>query len=284
MRVVVLGGDRRTAAMAAHLREKGIAVLHLAGDEGHTRAADMVASMSEARAIILPTPALTDDGYVFGLHTRVHARELFSRIGQDVRVFGGRISQAAQQLSAEYGVQLMDYMALEEVQLRNAIPSAEGAIMLAMQQLDVTIHGVRAAVLGYGRIGRVLAARLADWGAQVSVAVRRELDVVRLQCEGYVPLLLGRDTEALCNGYDVIFNTVPAHILPASLLARLPKSTLLIELASTPGGWSPDEATTCGLRCLYAPGLPAKYAPTSAGALIAEALLPYLAKKEVRGE
>ena len=276
-KTLVLGGDRRSDAIADTLAELGAVVLRERGEDSEQK---IWQSIGWAEAIVLPTPAFTEDGTVFGLPIPLQARALFGVLRSGTIVFGGRISPKIAQEAQEFGVSLMDYMTLEEVCSGNAIPCAEGAIMLAMQQLDVTVQGMSAAVLGYGRIGRLLASRLAVWGAEVSVAVRREDLFPQLRAAGYTPLLLPRDGGTLAADYDVIFNTVPAHILSEALLASMQKQTLLIELASSPGGFSPEMAAKHGLRVLYAPGLPAKYAPRTAGALIAEVLVSYL----VRGE
>jgi hypothetical protein len=47
-----------------------------------------------------------------------------------------------------------------------------------------------------------------------------------------------------------------------------------MELASAPGGWDADATIPC--RTIYAPGLPGKYAPRSAGVIVADTLLPML--------
>ena len=81
-------------------------------------------------------------------------------------------------------------------------------------------------------------------------------------------------------GYDVIFNTVPYRILSDEQLAMIPSATVLMELASSPGGWNPTAA--CMAKVIYAPGLPGKCAPRTAGCLLADALNGLL--EEVMGE
>lgn len=51
--------------------------------------------------------------------------------------------------------------------IMNAVPTAEGAIQIAMEQTDVTLHGLPVLVIGHGRIGSLLARRLAALGAKV---------------------------------------------------------------------------------------------------------------------
>ena len=66
-------------------------------------------------------------------------------------------------------LELHDYFDREDLAVRNAVPTAEGAVQLAMQELPCTIHGSRCLVAGYGRIGKVLARILHDTG-QVTIA------------------------------------------------------------------------------------------------------------------
>jgi dipicolinate synthase subunit A len=92
----------------------------------------------------------------------------------------------------------------------------------------------------------------------------------------------------LCRDHPILFNTVPAHILPRDLLMGLQPDTLLIDLASAPFGVSDDhvrEATAKnGLRYLRAPSLPGSYAPRDAGRIIAECILNRLAEAQKGGE
>lgn len=280
-KIVFLGGDERSCAMAERLSALGFEVRAYAlgafdAATGIETAASLDAALEAARAIVLPMPA-------FDAHLRIPclrseqslpaAAELFARIGGRLAVFGGRVSPAVFALAAEHAVNISDYAVSEEVQIRNAIPTAEGAIALAMQALDITLHGARVAVLGFGRIGFALATRLRALGSQVTVAARRPRDVARIEGECCRALHLGDERAMRClieGGYDVIFNTVPYRLITDEDLARIPSSTVLIELASAPGGWDPSAAAAC--RTIYAPGLPGKCAPRTAGCILADAL------------
>lgn len=283
--VLSLGADGRTHAMLERLVACGCTVV--VGEDvchGTDAVAELHALIRGARAVLLPTPAFSEDLCVFGMSYALPMQELFSHMLPGTLLLGGRLTAQTREAAARAGIQMIDYMTMEEVQLRNAIPSAEGAISLAMQEMDRTIDGMSVLIVGYGRIGRVLAERLHVWGAQVCVAARKEIDLVRIACDGYRALkLVEGGSWKITGAYDVIFNTVPARVIGEEALRRLPAATLLIELASAPGGWSPAEAADCHTRVRYAPGLPAKYAPRTAGYLIADAIAPYLWPKEVGG-
>ena len=137
----------------------------------------------------------------------------------------------------------------------NAVPTAEGAIQIAMEELPITIHGARALVIGYGRLGRALSQRLAGLGAKVSVAARKFADLAwaERQLEGW-----------LCC-YDLVVNTVPARILSEEDLEDLRPGCLVIDLASKPGGVDLEAAARLGVKVIWALSLPGKVAPVTAG-------------------
>ena len=164
--------------------------------------------------------------------------------------------------------------------IANAVPTAEGAIQLAMEATDRTIHGSHCLVIGYGRIGRLLAERLAALGAQVSVSARRYRDLAWIDAVG----CRGLRTNALAgelDRFDLIFNTVPALILDAGRLEETREDCVILELASSPGGVDFDAARRLGRRALLASGLPGKSAPRTAAAAIRDSIYHIL---EERGE
>ena len=144
------------------------------------------------------------------------------------------------------------------------MPTAEGAIQIALEELPITLHGARALVVGYGRLGRALAPRLSALGARVSVAARKWEDLAWIEAAGYTAEHTGELEGWLC-GYDLIVNTVPARVLDAAALAELKPGCLVIDLASKPGGVDFDAAARLGVRAIWALSLPGKVAPVTAG-------------------
>ncbi len=281
--IAVLGGDARSRALAKRLTIYGAHVRTFAlGTFENEQITEVFQSPEEAvkgcLAVVLPVPSFDREGKLYcplsQSKERPNAKELaawIERYGVKY-VFAARLNASSRESLEKEGIVVSDMMHWEDVARRNAVPSAEGAIALAMAHLPVTLEGARVAVLGYGRIATVLHARLSAFGAYVTVGARKQADFERARANGAVALDL-RDPLAvatLCDGYDVIFNTVPAPILPGTLLENLPKKTLLMELASAPGGW--DHTAPVHATVIDAPGIPAKYAPVTAGEILADAI------------
>ena len=149
------------------------------------------------------------------------------------------------------------------------MPTAEGAIALAVLHSPYRLHGAPCLVIGYGHIGRVLANKLHGLSARVTVAARRPSDRATAEALGLEADETGRYARGLA--YHFVFNTVPAPVLTQDQLAALLPGCLLVELASAPGGI--PACTRTDVTRIDAPGLPGRFCPASAGAAYAAAIL-----------
>ena len=162
----------------------------------------------------------------------------------------------------------------------NAVPTAEGAIELAISETPITIRNSKCLVLGYGKVGKVLAHSLHALGAKTYVAARKYADLAFIESHGCHPLTMQETTTRL-GEFDIIFNTVPALILDAEGLSKIPKSTLIIDLSSKPGGVDFEVAKELGLRVIWALSLPGRIAPVTAGIIIKDTITNILREMEV---
>ena len=154
----------------------------------------------------------------------------------------------------------------------NAVPTAEGAIEIAIAETPFTIHGSKSLVLGYGKIGKILSKDLYALGAQTYVEARKYADLAMIEGHGYEPLPLDNLKDHI-HEFDIIFNTIPSLILDDEILAKVKKDALIIDLASKPGGIDFDAAKSYGLKVIWALSLPGKIAPVSSGAIIKDTIM-----------
>ncbi|MBQ2830425.1 MAG: dipicolinate synthase [Oscillospiraceae bacterium] len=254
--VAVLGGDRRSVLLAKLLCDEGYEVCTWGLDA--LNAVPLAAAVG-AQAVLLPIP-LSRQGKVTG--TELSVEELFSHLTPEQTIFGGGIRADDYVRASARGLKLIDYMDREDFTVRNIVPTVEGALELAMTHLPVTLHGTRCLVLGYGRIGKLLAHHLRALGARVSVAARKASDLAWIENYGYEGLHSGKLAGAL-GGFRVVFNTVPKLLMNGTLLGELQRNCLLIELASSPG-FDTAAADALGLCVVNGGGLPGRCAPETA--------------------
>ena len=279
--VAVVGGDMRQVRLAELLLNDGWLVCTWGLDQGGGPNAVPLDQALGAELLILPLPVCRGGGLTLPLtDTALGAEQLWPRLRYDQLLLGGMTKELSPRLMLDFGLTLLDYYDREEVQVANAVPTAEGAIQRAMEATDGTLHGSRCLVLGFGRVGKLLAHRLRAMGAQVTAAARKYRDLAWIEALDFESLPMGRLSERL-GTFDLIFNTVPSLLLDASRLAETKESCLLMELASAPGGIDPGAAERLGRRLIQAPGLPGVTAPRAAAGAIRESIRHIL---EERGE
>ncbi len=280
---LIIGGDRRQIAAARYLREQGTAVEAWGLGESVTES-DWKSAVKDADILLLPLP-ITSDGVriqcPLSESKGIRFASLLQEARSDALIFGGKVPNLWSEQAAQAGIELYDYFLSEGLQMKNALPTVEGAIMLAMQALPVTLDGCPVAILGYGRIASLLAERLTGLGANVTVFARKERDLAhaRLRHCRAIPLKGAEANSSLCRLPDdcrIVFNTVPEQIVSEQVLKRWNRDCVLMELASFPGGFDFVAAEKMGFHLILAQGLPGKHFPETAGRIIAETVLDLL--------
>lgn len=279
--IAVLGGDQRQVCLAQLFLEDGQDVLTWGLEQGGGPNPAPLNQTLGAELVVLPLPVCRGGRLNLPLtDTELDAEQLWPRLRYDQLLLGGMTGELQDRLMSEFGLTLLDYYAREELQIANAVPTAEGAIQLAMEATDRTIHESRCLVIGYGRIGRLLAGRLRALGARTAISARRYSDLAWIRAENFQCLRTGALAGTL-GQFDLVFNTAPALILDAELLRETKESCVILDLASAPGGVDFAAAQSLGRRAIAAPGLPGKAAPRTAAAAIRDSIYHIL---EERGE
>ena len=267
----LIGGDRRQVRLAGLLAEDGHSVhtLGLGPATGGVREERELTGAALADCVVLPLPAAAPGGRLNAplAEEPLPMEEVFAALRPGQIICAGRVDDATQAMARDRGLVLHDYFAREELAVANAVPTAEGAVQIALEQLPITLHGSRVLVIGFGRVGRAAAQRMAAMGARVTVAARRYESLAWAQAIGYGAEKTGQLAGWLC-GYDLVVNTVPALVLGEAELADLKPDCLVLDLASKPGGVDLEAAARLGRNVIWALSLPGKVAPVTAGAAI----------------
>ena len=283
----VVGGDKRNIELARMLCGQGHTV-KLFGFVNYERETPMQCknlyeAVTDADCIIGPIPCSHNGGT---LNTPFHnapiyVEDLFRIIAPHQRFLAGVIKPELISLASKYNIHVIDMLNREELLIRNAIPTAEGAIKIAIEETDITLHGNRMMVIGYGRIGRILSNMLRGIGAKVTAIVNTDEAAALAESDGHTPVCFA-DMESNLKYPEVIFNTVPEILLDKGNMRHIRKSTLIIDLASPPYGVEVNDSRDFGLKVLYTNSLPGKVAPITTASYILGTVNSVL--EEVLGE
>lgn len=239
---LIAGGDLRQAYLAESLA-KDYKVYAIGFDKKTITSPDvklldsLLSLDTRVNCIVLPLPA-TNDGVTVNMpfcSLSLALDSLPARLQDNGVLLAGRVDDKLRALYGRYGIEVIDYFEREELAVLNAVPTAEGAIQIAMEELPTTIFGRKVLITGFGRIAKVLVKALTGLGANVSVTARKYGDLAWAQIYGCEAVHISKLSQNL-GEYDLVLNTVPAMLLDESRLARLKRDCLVIDLASKPGG------------------------------------------------
>ncbi len=265
----VIGGDRRHAELARLLTEDGRTV-YTYGLAGRPSADGTLDRAAEADVVILPLPLCKGDGVLNCQETPMPTMDLFRRLKPFQLVLAGQVKPAQRREAEACGLHLEDYFLREELTVANAAATAEGAVQVAMENMDRSLLGRDCLVLGFGRIGKLLSNRLHGLGARVTATARKPEDLAWIRAYGWRALETGALDGAL-GSFGAVFNTVPSLILTRPLLAQLPRECVCVDLASV-AGIDQTAAADLGLNCVWARSLPGRLVPRTAAAVIRDAV------------
>lgn len=281
MQLYVLGGDARIGYMAKAFLRKGYGVTGLGHGIPEIEEEAPEIGIPEADAVILGVPCSRDGQTIYApfYNGLIPIETVLQLTDSGKPVLCGMASGEMHRRFAGKNIPLIDYFAREELAILNAVPTAEGAVEIAMREMPITVWKSKCLIVGFGRIGKYLAHVLAALGADVTVSARRPRDHAFCKALGYKSVETAEIAKT-AKRYDVIFNTVPEKVIDAPVLSGMKQSSLLIDLASNPGGVDKEAAEAFGIKSIHALSLPGRVAPVTAGEILCETVSNILSERK----
>lgn len=270
IRILVAGGDMRQVYCAGKLSAVSDTYVMGFSAESLPEKINLKPAVTDTDGFydfaVLPVPPLDNDGMITAPFSseKINPSEISRLVRPDGIIFVGKYDG---RLTEVFGsTEIIDYMEREDLSLKNAVPTAEGAVEIALNELPVTLNGLKVLIVGLGRIGTALAEILKGFGADVTASVRNARGSAKARIIGIKSVCTGK----MDTGYSLVFNTVPEMIFDSQLLEKFGNDTLFIDLASKPGGIDFESASVLGKKVVWALGIPGKTAPVTSGEFIAE--------------
>ncbi len=224
----------------------------------------------DTSVIILPTPVTSDGVNLnFCRAEDKSIKRLFDNADKKTLIIGAGFDNS----------RVYDLCTRDDFSIENAIPTAEGAIAIAISNTQTMLYGSNILITGFGRVSRILIDRLRSFRANLTVAARKSGNLAEIRALGMNAINIS-DIKNLIKDFDIVFNTVPYCIFDSETLREALPDTLFIELASRQAGF--DSLTANKLPYFVnAPGLPGKTAPISAGKIMAETIITLLSENNL---
>ena len=282
MKIAIIGGDLRQIYAAKYLKQN-FDVRIYGFDEVFDDVKDCLKislhdAAQGADAVILGVPS-TDGDYICAKNFsgKIKIEELINSMTVGQILLGGRLSYQIKELCEEKAIKFFDYFEREELTVLNTIATAEGAIEIAMKETPYTLHGAKTLVCGFGNVGKTLAKLLLSLGCEVYCTYRKQKD------KSWIEVLGGKPVEAkliksAAENANIIFNTVPHKIISADILENISNNTVIIDLASKPGGVDFEAAQRLNKKVIWALSIPGKVAPQTAGKVISDTIINILSE------
>lgn len=277
MHILLLGNDPRQNYACEYFRYNDI--------ESDVFAKDMIddhlrTSIKKASHIVFPMPISVDGINVNG--TNIAITNIIDIISPCSCVFGGKTNSNIKKLLDHNKIKYYDLSDFSTFQIKNALLSAEGAIYYASNYYHKSIYGSQISILGFGRIAKTLSFLLKAHGAEVCICARRSEDIAWAEMLGFDTVLIDDHwgENFTKKRYDIIFNTIPCNIMSEYVVKMISSNSLIIDLASYPYGIDRSLADKYCLDYHIESAIPGRYAPQSAGILLAQTIMNIINAKE----
>ncbi len=287
IKIAVLGGDDRELILVAELVRMGATVV-VAGfprdkvGHGAFVVNNVEDACKDAEVVILPLPGTSLEGVIRAVYAEqeIKLSEMaLASVAPNALIIIGSARKFLKDWVEKHKLTLLEVAEIDDIAILNSIPTAEGAIQIAMEETPITIHGSKTCVIGFGRVGITMARTLKALGSDVTVVARKDGQLARAYEMGCIRAGFN-DLHEIMNYTNIVFNTVPEMVLDRGILKYANPQVLIIDLATQPGGTDFEAANAYGLKAILAPGLPGKVAPAFAGKILAD-VIPSLIIKEL---
>ncbi|MBY7143618.1 dipicolinic acid synthetase subunit A [Virgibacillus sp. NKC19-3] len=279
--IAVIGGDERYLELIRQLNMLPETTIILVGfdnlEQGFMGLTQMEVDELELEkldAVVLPITGTDEKGgveTVFSDHPIQLSKQWFKQLKKTALIFTGITNDYLSTVTKEANISLIPLLDRDDVAIYNSIPTAEGAIMMAIEHTDYTIHSSRVNVVGFGRVGNTVANKFAALGAKVSVSASSIKELARITEMGLTAVPLA-DLPAYTNECDLLINTIPARVVTKDSIQNLPPHALIVDLASNPGGTDFVYAKQRGITAILSRSLPGIVAPKTAGRILADVI------------
>jgi len=274
----IVGGDKRNIFLKELLEDDGHKVKIYGFCDYKTKdlknSKTLEDAIKDTDFIISSIPFTNKEGWlIFAPFSKevIPYYDILQLMNSKQKLVAGSINKDIMKTAKDKGIEFIDILKNEEINILNAVPTAEGIIKIAIEETEITLCTANIMILGYGRIGSVTAHMLKGMGANVLVVTNRIFDSNRGKSFGHRVIDYSDINDHLMD-MDIIINTANNNVINSKNFIYISEDTLLIDVSSPPFGINMEDSFKFGAKTLWARALPGKIAPKSVAMYIRDGL------------
>ena len=259
---IILGNDLKMKECKNYLESLGYTAVNASGN--------CLDQIRNYRNIILPLPTETE-GKISGTDITIAA--LADAASDEQNIFYGNLNDNP------FGDNGFWYYNDNEFVEYNAVLTAQGAMKIILDNVQMLINDVRIAVLGFGKCGKAICKLLIRNENNPDVFTRDSSSKIDVLSSGYRHKNILEINDAIYE-YDIVINTIPFNIISTQAIKKLTAGNIYIEIASRPFGFDVFSVDLSAFRYINASSLPGRLTPISAGRNIAQTIVRMIEEGE----
>ncbi len=275
MKILLVGGDERFLSLKDILHKNGFTCENIFLDF-QDKIEDLQERIYNFDIVILPIPFVRN-GFLNApfINEKIPYRKLIPLLKRfNGKIFGGFDNVSKESLRKE-AINFIDILEDEKFTLVNAIITAEGSIEKLINQSKRSLFESKVCILGYGRVSKALSRRMDPLCEKLLVYNNPSINFAYTRIDNIKSKMLS-DFKYDAKNFDIIINTIPSLIIDREVLDSINSSTLILDLASMPGGVDFEYANSKNIQTIHYLGIPAKVSSLSSANAIMDFLKNFL--------
>lgn len=234
---------------------------------GSPQAASLADAVKGARIISCPIPGLGADDDLYAKFTDEKLRlttDVLKGVAPGAVIMTCYSTPRLDEWAEAANVKIIPYAEDDALSILHAVPTAEGAIRVAIENTDDTLLGMDVLCIGLGRVGVSVAQAFEGMKSRVSLAARNPAQLARAWAMNLNPIEL-RDLKSKIGHFGLIVSSTSGGVLTKELLEATRPDVVIIDLCSPPGSVDFEAAKALGRKVIWARAQAGR-APRRAGA------------------
>ncbi len=254
----LIGGDKRNILLGDELKKNNHEVIMYGFEKEHIEnKMSLLNTIAHSDYIVCGIPFTRD---LVNLNAplsteTINLSHFLDLVPKDKMIFTGAVKKGLITTN-----KIVDIYKTEKMTEKSTIATSEGAIKIAIEHTNILLYESNVLIIGYGKIGKVLANNIRSLGAKVTIISKSPNSINQATLDGF-RAYSSFELERNLSNKNIIFNTAEKIQIDKTNIDMIDKECVYIELASSPFGINYEECVASDIKIIFALSLPGIFSP-----------------------